>query len=66
VLSLAQFDELYDICCEATEEEEVKMVAVQAETQELTQQIDQNNPNGWWEEAVKDIVNEEEFELFYA
>lgn len=63
-MSLAQFDELYDICCEK-EEEEVKH---EVETMEAKKNLekDPNNPNGWWEEAVKDIVEEEEYELFYA
>lgn len=63
-MSLAQFDELYDICCELTDEEVNGKVKHDLKKEEFTK--DPNNPNGWWEEAVKDIVEEEEYELFYA
>lgn len=59
-MSLVQFDEMYDICCEMMKEE-VRLVNVNPtiERLELTKDCIPDS-NRWWEAAIREIQTERE------
>jgi len=66
MMSLAHFDEIYEICCEMIDEEEV-LVKVKPPIEPLDPKkaaIPENYR--WWEEAVRESVNEKERELVHV
>lgn len=65
-MSLVQFDEMYDICCEMMEEEErVVSVTPTIERLELMKDCIPDS-NRWWEAAIREIQKEKESELLYV
>ena len=66
VMSIAQFDEIYEICCE--EEEEVTLlvkVRLPIKHSKLLKDCIPDS-NRWWEEVAKEVQKEKESELFYV
>ncbi|MEH7073349.1 hypothetical protein [Neobacillus drentensis] len=65
-MSLAHFDDIYEICCGMAEEEEalIKAKLVNERLNLLKNQL----PVGqqWWEEAIRESLNEKEREVFYV
>lgn len=49
-MSLVQFDEIYEICCEMADVKVVKPV------------IPEQDEHYWWEEAVREVLNKKEEE----
>jgi hypothetical protein len=52
-MSLVQFDEIYEICCEMAD------VKVPKAVQPV---IPEKDENYWWEEAVREVLNRKEEE----
>ena len=65
-MSLAHFDEIYEICCGMIEEEEALMKA--KHVNERLDLMKDRIPDGyrWWEEAIRVSLNEKEREGFYV
>jgi hypothetical protein len=66
VMSIAQFDEIYDICCE--EEDEVTLlvkVKIPIEHSKLMKDCIPDS-NLWWEGVVKEVQRLKESELSYV
>ncbi len=63
-MSMAQFDDLYEICCGRMEEEEVLLSSPIPE--ETPVEVEARVTKKWWEEALKEIELEceNEYELY--
>lgn len=67
MMSLAQFDEVYEICCGMLEEEEVLLTPKKPKMEAIELMRDCiPESNRWWEAAVKEILKEKESEMFYV
>lgn len=64
-MSLVQFTEMYEICCGMTEEPELVFKRTPA-FERLEIRNDEILESNRWFYAAKDILNEEERELFYV
>jgi hypothetical protein len=61
-MSLAQFDEIFDICCEYMALDETARI-VKAKNDRLEVSNDQHHiGNKWWENATGEIVKEKELQ----
>ncbi|WP_256243734.1 hypothetical protein [Bacillus sp. V3B] len=66
MMSFVQFDEMYEICCGRMEEPEV-VFRVRPTIERLEERMKDEIPDtNRWLYAAKDILNEEERELFYV
>jgi|tagenome__1003787_1003787.scaffolds.fasta_scaffold20262665_1 hypothetical protein len=66
MMSLIQFDEMYEICCGMLEGDE-NLNTVKSVIKELDLMKDCiPDSNHWWEAAVREILYEKENELFYV
>ena len=66
MMSLIQFDEMYNICCGMMEDEE-RMINVDPTIQKLALMKDCiPDSNRWWEAVVEEILKEKESELLYV
>ncbi|WP_144548374.1 hypothetical protein [Bacillus sp. X1(2014)] len=65
-MSLAHFDDIYEICCGMMEEEETLIKA--KHVNERLNLMKNRNSEGhrWWEEAMRESLNEKEREVFYV
>ncbi|WP_338469451.1 hypothetical protein R4Z10_11515 [Niallia sp. XMNu-256] len=63
-MSMAQFDDLYEICCGRMEEEEVLLKSSKPEETPVVAEASVTTK--WWEEALKEIEreSENEYELY--
>lgn len=65
-MSLAHFDDINEICCGMMEEEEVVIKA--KHVNERLDLMKNRIPDGhrWWDEAIRESLNEKEREVFYV
>ncbi|HEY4551073.1 MAG TPA: hypothetical protein VIG98_12455 [Bacillus sp. (in: firmicutes)] len=65
-MSIAQFDEIYEICCEE-EDEVILLVKVKLPIKHSKLMKDCiPDSNRWWEGVAKEVQKEKESELFYV
>ena len=64
LMSMAQFDDFFDICCDLMEEEKTRL-KVKASMMENPVDLKVHANTKWWEEALKEIETENEYELYY-
>ncbi|MGF6950925.1 hypothetical protein QF028_003430 [Neobacillus sp. B4I6] len=64
-MSLAHFDDIYQICCGMEVEETLRKAKLSNERLNL---MKAHFPNDfrWWEEAIRESLNEKEREVFYV
>ena len=64
-MSMAQFDDIFEICCDIPEEENVLLEVNKPE--EIPVTAERTDTPKWWEEALKEIEEEcaNEYELTY-
>ena len=62
-MSMAQFDDIYDICCEQLEEEQIVLEVNTSVESSVNSQA--HHPNRWWEEVVTEYDQEKETEKEY-
>jgi hypothetical protein len=64
-MSLAHFDDIYEICCGMEEEEPLRKAKLANERLKL---MKAHFPDDfrWWEEAIRESLNEKEREVFYV
>lgn len=66
MMSLIQFDEMYDICCGRMEEDE-KVIDVKPTIEHVEIMNDCiPDSNRWWEAAIREILYEKENELLHV
>ena len=67
-MSLAHFDDIYAICCGMMDKEEEEAVIKERHVKERLDLMKDRIPDGhrWWEEAIKESLNEKEREVFYV
>ena len=65
-MSLAHFDDIYEICCGMMEEEEmlIKEKHVNERLDHMNNRIPESHR--WWEEAIIESLNKKEREVFYV
>ena len=67
-MSMAQFDDINDICCEQLEEEQV--ISEDNTSVESSVNSNAHHQNGWWDEVVTEYdqekETEKEYELYYS
>lgn len=67
-MSLAQFDEIFEICCEFVTVAEMEKT-IKAKHDGIVEQNDFHRlptENRWWENAVRELDKENEKELLYV
>ncbi|MEY2194731.1 hypothetical protein AB7942_18605 [Neobacillus sp. BF23-41] len=64
-MSLAHFDDIYEICCGMEEEEPLRKVKLAKERLKLMKYRIPDDFR-WWEEAIRESLNEKEREVFYV
>ncbi|SMQ72886.1 hypothetical protein SAMN05444673_2259 [Bacillus sp. OV166] len=64
-MSLAHFDDIYQICCGMEEEETLRKEKLANERLKLMKDLILDDFR-WWEEAIRESLNEEEREVFYV
>jgi hypothetical protein len=64
-MSLAHFDDIYEICCGMEEEGALRKAKLVNERLKLLQDRIPDDFR-WWEEAIRESLNEKEREVFYV
>ncbi|PEQ93960.1 hypothetical protein CN481_09990 [Bacillus sp. AFS006103] len=64
-MSLAHFDDIYQICCGMEEEETLRKAKLANERLKLMENRNSDDFR-WWEEAIRESLNEKEREVFYV
>ncbi|MEY2194715.1 hypothetical protein AB7942_18520 [Neobacillus sp. BF23-41] len=64
-MSLAYFDDIYQICCGMEEEETLRKAKLANERLKLMKDRIPDDSRRW-EEAIRESLNEEEREVFYV
>ena len=65
-MSLAHFDDIYQICCGMEEEETLRKARFEYERLNLMKDRIPDDDFRWWEEAIRESLNEKEREVFYV
>ena len=72
-MSIAQFDDFLEICCEGIWEEEIEKIEEIGEIEEIVkvEKVEvrfERVPEGdkWWKEALKEVEKEKEKELLHV
>jgi hypothetical protein len=67
MMSLVQFDEMYEICCGMMAEEEKLITSINPTIERLDLMNDCiPDSDRWWKVAIRELANEKESELFYV
>ena len=66
-MSIAQFDDFLEICCEGIWEEEIEEIEEIVKVEKVEVRFD-HVPEGdkWWKEALKEVEKEKEKELLHV
>ncbi|MFZ0446274.1 MAG: hypothetical protein WAM95_16890 [Bacillus sp. (in: firmicutes)] len=66
-MSIAQFDDFLEICCEGIWEEEIEEIEEMVKVEKVEVRFERV-PEGdkWWKEALKEVEKEKEKELLHV
>ena len=66
-MSIAQFDDFLEICCEGIWEEEIEEIEEMVKMEKVEVRFE-GVPEGdkWWKEALKEVEKEKEKELLHV
>ena len=66
-MSIAQFDDFLEICCEGIWEEEIEEIEEMVKVEKVEVRFERvPEGNKWWKEALKEVEKEKEKELLHV
>jgi hypothetical protein len=66
-MSIAQFDDFLEICCEGIWEEEMEEIEEMVKVERVEVRFERvPEGNKWWKEALKEVEKEKEKELLHV
>ena len=63
-MSIAQFDDFLEICCEGIWEEEIEKMVKVEKVEVRFERVPESDK--WWKEALKEVEKEKEKELLHV